>query len=52
MAVTDAGRILLADRRSESVQRIAAVLDTEFNPAERQAILTVLPLMDRLAERL
>jgi DNA-binding MarR family transcriptional regulator len=52
MAVTDAGRTLLADRRSESVQRIAAVLDTEFTPAERRAMLAVLPLMDRLAERL
>jgi DNA-binding MarR family transcriptional regulator len=52
MAVTDAGRTLVTDRRSDSVQRIAAVLDTEFTPAERHAILAVLPLMDRLAERL
>ncbi|MBS2551912.1 MarR family transcriptional regulator [Catenulispora sp. NL8] len=52
IAVTDAGRALLADRRSESVQRIAAALDTEFTPAERHAMLAVLPLLDRLAERL
>jgi DNA-binding MarR family transcriptional regulator len=52
MAATDAGRTLAADRRSESVRRIAAVLDTQFTPAERHAILAVLPLMDRLAERL
>ena len=52
MAVTDAGRTLLTDRRSESVQRLAAILDTEFTSDERQAILAALPLMDRLAERL
>lgn len=52
IAVTDAGRALMSDRRSESVRRIAAVLDTEFTPAERQAMLAVLPLMNRLAERL
>ncbi|WP_323746227.1 MarR family winged helix-turn-helix transcriptional regulator [Catenulispora pinisilvae] len=52
IAVTDAGRALLADRRSESVQRIAAALDTEFTPAERHTMLAVLPLLDRLAERL
>jgi DNA-binding MarR family transcriptional regulator len=52
MAVTEAGRKMLADRRSKSVQRIAAVLDADFTPAERHAMLAVLPLLDRLAERL
>ncbi|WP_194909074.1 MarR family winged helix-turn-helix transcriptional regulator [Catenulispora rubra] len=52
IAVTDAGRTLLVDRRSESVRRIAAVLETEFTPAERDAMLAVLPLLNRLAERL
>ncbi|MEY9855767.1 DNA-binding MarR family transcriptional regulator [Catenulispora sp. GAS73] len=52
IAVTDAGRTLLVERRSESVRRIAAVLDTEFTPAERDTMLAVLPLMNRLAERL
>jgi len=52
IAMTDAGRTLLADRRSDSIRRIAAVLDSEFTAAERHAILAVLPLMDRLAERL
>lgn len=52
MTVTDAGRKVLADRRSESVRRLAVVLEEEFTPAERQELLAVLPLLDRLAERL
>ena len=52
MRVTDAGRRVLADRRSESVRRLTAVLDEEFTPGERRKVLAVLPLLDRLAERL
>ena len=52
IAVTDAGRTLLIERRSESVRRIAAVLDAEFTPTERDTMLAVLPLLNRLAERL
>lgn len=52
IAVTDAGRKVLIDRRSESVQRLTDVLDGEFTPAERQRLLAVVPLLDRLAERL
>jgi DNA-binding MarR family transcriptional regulator len=52
MTVTGAGRKLLADRRSESVQLLAAVLADEFTPAERRELLAVLPLLQRLAERL
>jgi DNA-binding MarR family transcriptional regulator len=52
MTVTDAGRKVLNDRRSESVQRLTVVLDEDFTPAERRKLLAVLPLLDRLAERL
>jgi DNA-binding MarR family transcriptional regulator len=52
MSVTDAGRKVVADRRSETVGRMAAVLEEEFTPAERQKLLAVLPLLDRLAEQL
>jgi DNA-binding MarR family transcriptional regulator len=52
VTVTDAGRKVLTDRRSESLQRLTAVLDEEFTPAERYNLLAVLPLLDRLAERL
>jgi DNA-binding MarR family transcriptional regulator len=52
MRVTDAGRKVLADRRSESVRRLTSVLEEEFTPGEQRRLLAVLPLLDRLAERL
>ncbi|MFC8513917.1 MarR family winged helix-turn-helix transcriptional regulator [Streptomyces sp. NPDC057257] len=51
VAVTDQGRAMLAERRSESVQRLAAVLD-EFTAEERATLASALPLLDRMAERL
>jgi DNA-binding MarR family transcriptional regulator len=52
MTVTEEGRKVLMDRRSESVQRMTDVLDQEFTPEERSVLVAVLPLLDRLAERL
>ncbi|MCF3962878.1 MarR family winged helix-turn-helix transcriptional regulator [Streptomyces fuscigenes] len=52
MTVTEEGRQVLMDRRSESVQRLADVLGREFTAEERNALVGVLPLLDRLAERL
>ena len=52
MTATEAGRQVLLDRRSESIQRLTTVLDEEFSSEERQELLAVLPLLDRLAERL
>lgn len=52
IAVTAAGRALLADRRSASTRRIARALGEEFTAAERRRLLAVVPLLDRLAERL
>ncbi|WP_037840751.1 MarR family winged helix-turn-helix transcriptional regulator [Streptomyces sp. NRRL F-5126] len=52
MTVTDEGRRVLMNRRSESVRRLTDVLDQEFLPEERRALVGVLPLLDRLAERL
>ncbi|MEU6142730.1 MarR family transcriptional regulator [Streptomyces sp. NPDC047081] len=49
--VTEQGRAMLAERRSESVQRLAAVLD-EFTDRERATLAAALPLLDRMAERL
>ena len=51
IAITDEGRTVLEQRRSESVGRLTHALD-EFTPQERQALHDVLPLLDRLAERL
>jgi DNA-binding MarR family transcriptional regulator len=52
MTVTGTGRKLLADRRSEAVRLLASVLDQAFTAAERRRLQAVLPLLDRLAERL
>jgi DNA-binding MarR family transcriptional regulator len=52
LTVTAAGRKVLLDRRTESNQRLAAVLEAEFTAVERRRLLAVLPLLDRLAERL
>jgi DNA-binding MarR family transcriptional regulator len=52
MTVTAAGRAVIADRRSASIQRMANALDTEFTATERRTLLAVVPLLDRLAERL
>jgi DNA-binding MarR family transcriptional regulator len=51
VAITEEGRTMLAERRSESVQRLSAVLD-EFTTEERETLASALPLLDRLAERL
>jgi DNA-binding MarR family transcriptional regulator len=51
MTMTPAGRAMLRDRRSASSQRIARAL-AEFTAAERRRLLAVLPLLDRLADRL
>ncbi|HKT03011.1 MAG TPA: MarR family transcriptional regulator [Rugosimonospora sp.] len=52
MTVTGTGRRLLADRRSDAVRLLATALDREFTVAERRRIQAVIPLLDRLAERL
>jgi DNA-binding MarR family transcriptional regulator len=51
VAITDEGRTMLAERRSESVHRLGAVLE-EFTADERAALAAALPLLDRLAEQL
>jgi DNA-binding MarR family transcriptional regulator len=52
MTVTAKGRKMLRDRRFQNSQRIARALHEEFTPAERRRLVAVLPLLDRLAERL
>ncbi|MER7837083.1 MarR family transcriptional regulator [Streptomyces sp. NPDC096040] len=51
VAVTEDGRAMLAERRSESVQGLAAVLDT-FSAEEREILGAAVPLLGRLAEQL
>jgi DNA-binding MarR family transcriptional regulator len=52
MTVTDAGRKMLADRRSEIVRRMTTVLEADFTPEERRLLIAALPLLDRIAERM
>ncbi|TDV57510.1 MarR family winged helix-turn-helix transcriptional regulator [Actinophytocola oryzae] len=52
MAVTSAGQKVVADRRNVSVRRLAASLERDFTAAERVELAAVLPLLDRLAERM
>ncbi|MFD9096708.1 MarR family winged helix-turn-helix transcriptional regulator [Streptomyces collinus] len=51
VSITAAGRSVLEERRSESVDRLARALD-EFTPQERAALRAAMPLLDRLADRL
>lgn len=50
-AVTEEGRAMLAERRSESVRRLADVLGT-FSAEERATLGAAVPLLARLAEQL
>lgn len=52
LAVTATGRQVVADRRSVSMRRLADALEREFTAAERAQLHAVLPLLDRLAERM
>ncbi|MGW3287655.1 MarR family winged helix-turn-helix transcriptional regulator [Streptomyces sp. NPDC001002] len=51
VAVTEEGRAMLDERRSESIHRLSTVLD-EFSDEERTTLAAALPLLDLLAERL
>lgn len=51
-SITDGGRKMLSARRSASAGRLGRALAEEFSAAEQRRLLAVLPLLDRLAERL
>jgi DNA-binding MarR family transcriptional regulator len=51
MSATADGTRLLTDRRQASNQRVAAALGT-LTGAERQRLLAVIPLLDRLTDAL
>lgn len=52
LTVTAAGHQLAVDRRSVSLRRLADALEQEFTSAERATLHSVVPLLDRLAERM
>jgi DNA-binding MarR family transcriptional regulator len=51
MSVTEAGTVLLTDRRSQTTQQVSAAL-ADFSPAELDTLRAAIPLLDRLADRL
>jgi DNA-binding MarR family transcriptional regulator len=52
LALTDAGRRVLRDRRNARTQNLAEALSSGFTPAELGQLLAAAPLLERLAERL
>lgn len=52
LSVTPAGQAELTARRSVLSQRVAAALADGFSPGERQQLIDVVPLLQRLAARL
>jgi DNA-binding MarR family transcriptional regulator len=52
MTLTDTGRAVIHDRRSATVRRLACALEEGFSTDERRELLAVVPLLERLAERL
>ena len=52
LSITAAGRRLVNDRRGARSELIAAALRDGFTAAERDQLLAVAPLLERLAEKL
>jgi DNA-binding MarR family transcriptional regulator len=52
LSATAAGQLLLAGRRSQSAARVARALGEVFDADELRQIAAVIPLLERLAERL
>ena len=52
LSITAAGRQLVNDRRDARSEMIAAALRDGFTTAERDQLLAIAPLLERLAEKL
>lgn len=52
ISITTSGRLLLRDRRSHSAQRMTAALTDAFTAGEQQLLIAVIPLLERMADRL
>lgn len=50
ISVTDAGRQVMRDRRTESTERLAAALSATFTRAELRQLMAAAPLLERLAQ--
>jgi DNA-binding MarR family transcriptional regulator len=52
LSISDAGRQVINDRRGARTEQIAAALGGTFTDAELAQLLAVVPLLERLAEKL
>jgi len=52
LALTDAGRQALADKRSACTEQVARALADGFTPSELEQLAVAAPLLDRLAQRI
>ncbi len=52
MSVTDAGRLLLGDKRNARVEQLAVALSAGFTPAELKQLMAAAPLLERLAQNI
>jgi DNA-binding MarR family transcriptional regulator len=52
MSITPDGRRLLVDRRSLNTQRMATALTEGFSQEEQRLLITVIPLLERMADQL
>ncbi|MET9914506.1 MarR family transcriptional regulator [Streptomyces sp. NPDC006476] len=52
LALTDAGRQALADKRSARTEQVAQALADGFTPWELEQLAVAAPLLDRLAQRI
>jgi DNA-binding MarR family transcriptional regulator len=52
LSASEAGRALLAGRRSTKARRLARALESTLTSAEQNQLAAVLPLIDRLADGL
>ena len=50
ISITPSGQQVLRDRRNESTRRLAQALSTGFTSAELDQLMTVAPLLERLAQ--
>lgn len=52
MSITGEGRRVLLDRRTRSVHAVTTALADGFTPAEQRQLIAIIPLLERLADKL
>jgi DNA-binding MarR family transcriptional regulator len=52
LSITERGLRLLGDRRSVRTERLGQALAAEFSPEELERLSAILPLLERLGERI